>query len=354
MFQAKGAELLANLKSGLKLIFRESDWGGLILFAIVGLVISFKKNRYLVIGLLVIFFLTLFYAVNYSIPDIESYYLPCLFVLFLLSGIGLSALMKKLKIPQPVYLILCLLPILFNYRRAGMQGNFLAYDSAVNHLKVVPKDAIVITNWWDFYSPALYLQYVEKFRGDVCIIDKELLRRSWYFQYLTKQYPWLIENSTKEINHFLEFLDQFEHGRLKDNLGIQNSFINMINSFIDHNPERRVFLTFNERTDFDAKSIKPEFNRIPYGLLYELSPPPDTIIEDIDYSQFVVRRPNLILDERAKMVLQRYEIFGLERALFLQKLNRTASARKTLDWVLKINPNSTTAKNWARLLNTNR
>lgn len=354
MFQAKWSELVANLKSGVNLLFRESGFGGFILLALWGLQIIFRKNRYLAIGLLIIFFLTFIYAVNYSIPDIQSYYLPSLFVLFLCGGIGLGALMEKIKIPKSVYLILICLPLLFNYRRAGMQGNYLAYDSAVNHLKVMPQNAIVITNWWDFYSPTLYLQYVEKFRPDVCVIDKELLRRSWYFQYLTKQYPWLVENSAKEIDYFLGFLDQFEHGRLEDNLGIQNAFINMINSFVDRNPARRVFFTFNDRTDYDAKSIKTELPRIPYGLLYELRQISDTIVEDIDYGQFLIRMPNLILDERAKMVWQRYEILGLERVFFLQKMNRTEAARRTLEWVLKVNPNSSTAKNLARLLNGER
>lgn len=348
MFSSSWAAITTNIKFGIKQLLSENFYI-FVIPAILGLWKLFQVRRQLVIGLLIILILTFGYAINYSIPDIESYYIPCLIVLFLLGGIGLSSLMKKLKVPQFFWLILIILPVLANYRRAGMQGNYLAYDSAKNYLKSAPENAIVITNWWDFYSPAFYVQHIENFRPDVCIVDKELLRRSWFYLYLNKQYPWLYRNSETEINHFLAFLDQFEHGRLKDNVGIQNAFIDMINSFIDHNPTRRAFITFDDRNDYDAKSIKPESARIPYGLLYELTN--DTISERFNYEQLLVRKPNLILDERAKIVLQYYEAFGLARAVFLQKQGRKEEAGQTLDWVLKVNPGSSPAQNLRRLLN---
>ena len=155
--------------------------------------------------------------------------------------------------------------------------------------------------------------------------------------------------SKAEIEYFLGFLDQFEHGTLKDNIGIQNAFVDMINSFIDQNPERRTFVTFNNQTDYDAKSIKPQNMRIPYGLLYEISK--DTFVEAFSYEKFLVRRPNLILDERTKTLLQRYETLGLERIGFLYKRGRREEAKQTLEWVLKNFPNSQLAQNFNRLLN---
>jgi len=83
--------------------------------------------------------------------------------------------------------------------------------------------------------------------------------------------------------------------------------------------------------------------------LYELTD--DTLSERFNYEQLLVRKPSIILDERAKMVFQRYEAFGLERTEFLQKQDRKEEARQTLNWVLKVNPNSSTAQNLARLLN---
>jgi MFS family permease len=347
MFSSSWAAITTNIKSGIRLLLSENFYI-FVIPPIWGLWKLFQTRRHLVISLLIILILTFGYAINYSIPDIESYYIPCLIVLFLLGGIGLSLLMKKVKVPQFFWLILIVLPILANYRKAGMQGNYIAYDSAINHLKSAPENATIITDWWDFYSPAFYIQHIENFRPDVCIVDKELLRRSWYYLYLNKQYPWLNQNSKTEINHFLAFLDQFEHGRLKDNVGIQDAYIQMLNSFIDHNPARRTFVTFDDRSDYDAKSIQPGRKRIPYGLLFELTN--DTISERFNYQQLLVRKPSLILDDRTKMILQRYEAFGLARAGFLQKQGRKEEAEQTLDWVLKVNPSSSPAQNLRKLL----
>jgi MFS family permease len=348
MFSSSWNEVSANIKFGINLFFQENLYVFIIL-AIIGLWKGFRAYRYFIVSLLIIFFLTFLYAINYSIPDIEAYYIPCLFVLFLFGGIGFAWLIKKIRIPKHFFLIIIVLPLISNFRKAGMQGNYLAYDSTINHLKSAPENAIILTNWWDFYSPTMYVQYIEDYRKDVCIIDKELLRRSWYFQHLNKRYPWLVKNSETEIEHYLGFLDQFEHGTLEDNIGIQNAFVEMINSFIDQNPERRSFLTFHDRTDYDAKAIKPEKMRIPYGLLYEISK--DTAWESFDYEIFSIRRPNLILDERTKMLLQRYETFGLERIGFLYKQGRKEEAKQTLEWVLKNFPNSQPAQNFNRLLN---
>lgn len=337
MFSSSWAEVFSNLKFALNLFLKEGFYI-FIIPAILGVVKMVRNNFYLFISLLIIFILTLFYAINYSIPDIESYYIPCLFVMFVFAGFGLAILIKNLRVNQYFFLIFIILPLLFNYRRAGMQGNYLAYDSAINHLKSAPVNAIILTNWWDIYAPVFYVQHIENIRKDVCIIDKELLRRSWYLQYLNKQYPWLVRNCQIEIEYFLSYLEQFEHGRLQENVGIQNAFVDMINSFIDRNPNRRVFITFADQADYDAKFIKPERRRIPYGLLYELSS--DTIVESFDYGQFSIRKPNLILDERTNLIIKRYENLGLERTLFLKKHGKIVEAKKTLEWILKVNPDS--------------
>jgi hypothetical protein len=64
-----------------------------------------------------------------------------------------------------------------------------------------------------------------------------------------------------------------------------------------------------------------------------------------------VRKPDLILDERTKLLLQRYETFSLERVVFLHKQGRKEEAKQTLEWVLKVNPNSKPAQNLNLLLN---
>jgi hypothetical protein len=198
-----------------------------------------------------------------------------------------------------------------------------------------------MTTNWDMYSPIFYLRQVRHERPDVCIIDKELLRRTWYFQSLRQEYPWLIERSQAEVDTFLRYLDQFEHGTLQGNQRIQAAFIAMVNSFITRNPERRAFLTFDQRNDYDAKDMLPRRLRIPHGLLYELA---DTATRDtFDYNTIRVRRPNLVLDERTQLNLSTYERMATERAAYLVQTGRLEEARVTLDWVLREFPKSPAA-----------
>jgi hypothetical protein len=218
-----------------------------------------------------------------------------------------------------------------NLRRAGAQGNYIAEDFGRNHLISAPDSAIVMTTNWDIYSPAFYLRHINHERPDLCMIDKELLRRTWYFQSLQQEYPWLVERSKPEIETYLRFLDQFEHGTLRDVKGIQDAYISMINSFVTRNPERRSFITFDDRTDNDARSILPARQRVARGLLYELRS--DLSTDSFDYRQFRVRIPNLQLDERTQLNLGTYERLANERADLLKRLGRDDEAAAVMEWL---------------------
>lgn len=341
MFSLPFSEIMANLGKALGQLAQELYyvlvpvfiWGGSRLF---------KRRRSLFWFLLVIFLLNIFYAVNYSIPDIQSYYIPFMIAAFLATGVGLADIMGRMKrVPAAVFLVLALVPLPVNYRRAGAQGNWLAEDLARNHLAALPADAILMTTNWDIYSPLFYLREVEGVRRDICLLDKELFRRSWYIKGLATEYPWLAQRSKPEIDAYLHYLDQFEHNTLKDVKGIQDAFIAMINSFVSRNPDRRVFTTFDLRSDNDAKEIMPARLRVPLGLCYELSlrPTPDSF----DYRQLQMRKPNLVLDERTRANLGIYERFATERGAYLGAQARREEAVATLEWVLEYYPGSPTA-----------
>ncbi|MBK6505339.1 MAG: hypothetical protein IPG02_06630 [Ignavibacteria bacterium] len=59
-------------------------------------------------------------------------------------------------------------------------------------------------------SPSLYLQSVENIRKDLTIIDKELLNKSWYVEYLMKHNPQVYENSQKEFDDYLTEVKNYE------------------------------------------------------------------------------------------------------------------------------------------------
>jgi hypothetical protein len=331
MFSLPFGDIMKNLGRALATLSQELYFV-LIPVALWGAGRLWRQRREIFWLLAVIFVLNLVYAVNYSIPDIQSYYIPFMTAAFIFTGIGLADLIRRLKrVPTYVFLALVILPPAMNLRRAGAQGNWIAEDFGRNHMVSAPDSAIVMTTNWDIYSPAFYLKHVNRERPDLCLIDKELLRRSWYFQNLQQEYPWLVERSRVEIDNYLRFLDQFEHGTLRDVKGIQDAFIVMINSFVTRNPERRSFLTFDERMDNDVKSILPGWLRIPRGLFYELRT--DLATDSFDYRQLRIRMPNLKLDERTLLNLRTYERFANERAALLKRLGRNEEAAAVMEWL---------------------
>jgi len=75
----------------------------------------------------------------------------------------------------------------------------------------IDKKSIVLSYQWDFFiSASYYFQNVQGFRKDVVIIDKELLRRSWYFNQLEKNHPGILSGLKYEVQAFLEALKPFE------------------------------------------------------------------------------------------------------------------------------------------------
>ena len=75
----------------------------------------------------------------------------------------------------------------------------------------VPKNTIILSYQRDYFlSASYYFQNVESFRKDVAIVDKELLRRSWYFNQLEHNYPFLLKGVASEVKLFKEALMPFE------------------------------------------------------------------------------------------------------------------------------------------------
>lgn len=318
----------------------------LLPFSLVGILAGFRRRAWFGGLPAAIFLLDLVY-INYEIPDIDPYFLPAFMVMAVWIGAGMSASARLFKERFPsrrllshvlsvVLIVLSLIPLFAHYPERNRTGDYIAYDYGVDVLRSVETNGICITNDWDIYSPILYLRKVQGIRRDAVMIDKELLRRSWYFGYLEKEYPWLIERSEREVQSYLELLAHFENGTLKDPKEIQERFIVMINSFISRNlPERAVCLTFTDGFDRDAPRIGEDYLKVPYGLVYRLGGEP----EEFDYQSLFPRGgldPSVRKDERTALKLSAYPRMVMERAVFEMRRNRFARAipllRDGLKW----------------------
>jgi tetratricopeptide (TPR) repeat protein len=188
------------------------------------------------------------------------------------------------------------------------------------------------------YSPVLYIQNIEGTRKDVVMVDKELLRRSWYFKYLGEQHPWLLEGSSAEARSYLALLDEFEAGTLKDNDEIQRRFIALINRFIHLGlaEGRPVYLAYNQAMDQrDYPGTAPDLARIPCGLLYRLLPADSLVASRAGFELRGVFDPGVYKDDRTRFNLMNYPRMGFERAMLLARHGRYAEAEDVLRGLLE-------------------
>ncbi|CUT02600.1 protein O-mannosyl-transferase family [Candidatus Chrysopegis kryptomonas] len=177
------------------------NFGYLALFpAVVGLWKIFKLQRKIFYFTTIAFLTCVLISSNYDIHDINAYFLTAIAMTSIWIFYGLTHLPRKIPNSFVVALsILCvLIPISVNFKKVDKSKNYLPEIYTLHILKNARPNAIIISYQWDYFvSPSLYFQLVENVRKDIVVIDKELLRRSWYIKQLQRNYPWLIERSKK-------------------------------------------------------------------------------------------------------------------------------------------------------------
>jgi hypothetical protein len=217
---------------------------------------------------------------------------------------------SKFVINTAIIIILTALPlsnILGNYNKQDKSDRVLAAKGVETLLASIDKNGLAIIENWDLYSPWLYYRYVLNERPDVVIIDKELLRRSWYLDFLRRNYPNVMFESERQIDRFLRLLKPFETGGKFNPQALTASFQEMISSIIEYNSEKRPVYT-NILQDED---IVTSLARTPAGVLYKFE-------EKFGYIEFDINRidisswetPDVIIDSRTKLILA-----GFHRAI---------------------------------------
>ena len=194
-----------------------------LVFAFAGFTSAFKRDRTFFWFLLFVVIADLAYAFNYEIAeDKDAYYLPTFFAIAIAAGFGIRwliqlAISKPMLIGRPyliaVIAVLLTVTIAFtgNWPFNNRRHYFIAHDYVENLLSAIEPDGLLLTFDWQVASPMFYAQELEQRRRDVKVVDINLLRRSWYFDYLRHAYPGLIERSRDKIDTFVVNLKQWEH-----------------------------------------------------------------------------------------------------------------------------------------------
>ncbi|OGC78832.1 MAG: hypothetical protein A2145_06150 [candidate division Zixibacteria bacterium RBG_16_40_9] len=298
-----------------------------------------KKHLSLALFLLIYFLLDLIFGINYTITDIEPYFLPSFLIFALWLGFGLARILafiiQEVEKSNPanlvsvavifptIFVIFPILNLTQNYFEQDKSKSYFAYDYCQNILKSVEKNGIILTDVWDFYSPWLYIRHIEKSRTDVVFLDKELFRRSWYFDYVKKVYPEIYKNSEAEINSFLEQLYLFESRQPYDPVVIEGRYQKLYNSFWLNNYDKNlVYLII-----YGQEQIQTSLLTIPEGLVFRMRK--DTAYYPYEFPKWELRGvldPDIFKDDRTLFYLSEYALMLRKRASYLVDFKQEAQA----------------------------
>ncbi|MEO0182541.1 MAG: DUF2723 domain-containing protein [candidate division WOR-3 bacterium] len=327
MFSLTGGEILTNAKNGLLFLLRNLFY----IFSlplVLGLFYLFHYDRKRFYLFLTIVGLNFFYAINYAIPDIESYYIPGFIVTILICAYGLNYLKRFIRwfIALPVGLLIGII----NYPECTLKNNTFGYDYGYAHLAPLPPNSLLICSYWDIYSPTIYLRKIKNIRRDLVVIDKELLRRTWYLKYLAREYPDFYQAAEKEINEYLHELYKFEYGKPYQPAIIQSKFIRMLERFVEVKESLGVYfaLPFPDR---DLNAVKPAYYRIPFGLNYLITKTPQ--IPHFDFSQLKISQPKFVNDPRLKYNIETVVKMASNNIHYLTQNKRWAEAQEVKAWL---------------------
>lgn len=321
----------------------EFAWFPLV-FAVLGLVDLLAHRRRLFVFTVLLFLGCLLYSINYDIHDISSYFLLAYITIALWAGAGCAWMLRRLagtrhiRIAAAVLVASCAIPAAVHYGAVDESDDSLVEEYTKDVFRSVDRDAIIISYQWDYFVSATnYFQFVEHLRPDIVVIDKELLRRSWYYRQLGDRYPWLVAASKKEIEAFLVELDKFEHDRPYNSSEIEYRYRAVIQSFIRNNLRTHpVYVTNEMQGEYTGG-----FARIPTGLAFRLYA--DTLRHEIARADFSFRVPRE-RDTYIDGILTMYAYGYLNNALYLAEGGQTRLAREYAEHALKIEPDFAQAR----------
>lgn len=339
IFTETSAQLSHRFASYLKLFYQQFSWY-LIPFGFAGLIFMFRKSLKLAVFLALYFFLDIFFGINYSITDIEPYFLSSFLIFAVWVGVALVGILvfviKNLEKNSPanvesvaiifpiVFLVFPALNLIKNYKEQDRSRNYFAYDYCQNILKSVDKNAVILGDVWDFYSPWLYIRYIENSRPDVVFLDKELFRRTWYFDYIKRTYPKIYKKSENEINSFLEQLYLFENKKPYDPVVIEDKFQQLINSFWLNNYDTHpVYFNLYGK----EHHIRTNVLTIPEGLVFRIRK--ELAYYPYNFPNLELRGlkdPSLYKDNRTLFYLSQYPLMLRKRASYLTDFKQETEA----------------------------
>ncbi|MCC6395619.1 MAG: DUF2723 domain-containing protein [Bacteroidetes bacterium] len=263
-----------------------------LVMALVGLIGLWRASRHVAYGTALLFVVCALYSMNYDIHDIDSYFLLAYCCVGLWAGVGLLIAgswwvgLSGWKSWLVGILVLGIggVPLAVHYKEMDKSEHFLVEDYTRNVFSSVAKGGVVLSYQWDYWlSASYYHQYVRGERTDVIVIDKELLRRSWYLEELEGRYPGFMQRCRGEVEAFKREVYKFEHELPYDGAVIESRYVAMIRAMVErsmaHGP---VYVTPEVEEGFTAG-----YMRVPEGLVFRVVADPNYVPAEVP--EWVIR-----------------------------------------------------------------
>lgn len=315
----------------------------LLIFAL-GFAYVYKQNKIIFACLTTTFVFATLYTINYDIVDIDSYFLLPYLMLAFFSAFGYqkvsNILLKKsnnISYTFAIILFLAIIPLVINYSKINQSDKYIFEDYTKAILNSVDKNSIILSYQWDYFiSPSYYFQFVENYRNDVAVIDKELLRRSWYYNQLSKNYPGIVERIKNEKNNFVNSVIPFEQEERYDPILLENNYRTLMTNLVAKNVETVGFYIGLELLQNEMQkgefSLPDGYNIIPDLLLFKV----------VKGSEYVpANDPNFILrfpkygDKYVDFIERTVGVMLISRAAYEVKFGKIDRAKIYLNKVLK-------------------
>jgi len=235
-----------------------------LIIAAIGLFAAFIKAKRFFIFLMVTFLFTILYSINYDIHDIDSYFLLAYICLAFFTVFGVLKLYeltgknKNVFILPGLLLVSLIIQFYSNFDKVNQHGIYTFEDYTKAVVGGVTEDAIIFSYQWDYFiSSSYYYKNVEDYRKDVAVIDKELLRRSWYYNQLSNAFPGLFDGVQNDVNEFLTALVPFERDEKFDSQKLETHFRRIMTRLVATNIDEKDFYVAPEI--FEQEMQRGEF-----------------------------------------------------------------------------------------------
>lgn len=361
MYHVSGGQYQVWMFSGSDIIFKNMGKFFTLLpyqFGIFGLIFAFWgivklwKSSDLFWFLILLILANLFYTLNYSIFDIDPYFSLSFIALLIFALIGIAFIIQS---NQKLMLIIAILPLFeffLNFQNCNHSQDRMVAEYTRNVLNSLDSNAILISAQWDYFvGPFMYEQIVEGKRSDVVIVEKELMRRTWYPLQFELQYPEIYASAKNEFITYQKILDDFEEKRPYNNIEIQSRFINVFKKIIDENINTHpIYITMDVYAT--EKDLFKDLYVVPHGLVLQVFPNDTIQTVSIDYLdlEYLLKNRNKykgILPENLPLLISDNLT---NNGIYAYQTNQPEIAIEILSKALEFNPNNPNARRILSLL----